>query len=121
MNVSGDQTYEIQNSKYKQNENEKKYRLIFSNFFFFKLFSNIFHHIYLDSNFSNPLHKTSNIGAIEHSSKINFLSKCELIKNIHKKIGKNHTFKYTNFCWFCTISFTDAKTMKDDGDNKKNE
>ena len=46
MNVSDDHTYEIKNSKYKQNKNGKKYLLIFSNFFFYSIFQHIPPHIF---------------------------------------------------------------------------
>ena len=111
MNVSGDQTHEINNCKCKQNENEKKYWLIFSNFFYL-IFQHIPPHIFRDSNFASPLHKTSNIGAIEHNKLIKFLNTRELNKNIYTKIGKNHTFEYTNFYSFVLFLLQMPKPWK---------
>ena len=49
----------------------------FSKLFFFFKFSNVFNHIYLDSNFAYPLQKTSNVGTIQQSRQLNFLNQSE--------------------------------------------
>ena len=99
MNVRGDQTYEIQNSKYKQNGNEKKYRLIFSNFLFFLIFQHIPTHIF-SFQFLEPTPKNIKHRCHRAQQQNQFFKQTRVNQKYPQKIGKNHTFEYTNFYSF---------------------